>query len=337
MALLPKRKFSVDFINRLPYLPMPTIFDTLHEELFNSKCTKEGEAFERIATLAMSIACPDADFSHDSKVRGEFSKSLYQIDVHQKKNGALTFGEAKDYTGRGKEGAKVGRPDLQKLGGALPDVEAERGVFYSATGYTREAMKYASAATNIVGVPIDLMHIRPSIESDMDGRIQKIVLTITSQTPVFSKATWTPIVTPAGDRVLKALLKEEQEHIAINLRVDFFYDSKGSIKASIEDLSRLICVNNDFGSDLAHASFHLPNHYIKVGEIFAEISGLEYSVPFSIKTEKLEIITNDEPKILLRAEDGSINKIITDKQLKEMKFDDSGMVIRPNPSILKKT
>ena len=149
---------------------MPTEFDDMYEQLFGERCSKEGEAFERLAAVATAILFPGSDVSHDQRLRGQFSKSLYQVDVLRKVSGITVFGEAKDYTARGNSGGKVGRNDLQKLGGALPDVGADSGVFFSATDYTREARRYAHAAQDIVGQAIEQRHDRRSAIDGMPGR-----------------------------------------------------------------------------------------------------------------------------------------------------------------------
>jgi hypothetical protein len=100
---------------------------------------------------------------HDAKLRGQFSKTLYQLDVHHQPNPGemATMGEAKDYSDRG---AKVGRGDLQKLAGALPDLaEVKGGAFFSATGFTSPAKKYAEAASTLTGgKDISLYELTPS-------------------------------------------------------------------------------------------------------------------------------------------------------------------------------
>ncbi|MCH8622829.1 restriction endonuclease [Undibacterium sp. TS12] len=307
---------------------MPTKFDELYQKLFNSTCTKEGAAFERLAAAITSIVFPDADVAHDQKLRGQFSKSLYQIDVLRQESGEKIFGEAKDYTERGEAGGKVGRPDLQKLGGALPDIGAQRGVFYSATDYTREAKKYADAAKDIVGVPIDLLHIRPSVESDKDGRIQKIVINFACHFPNYENAKWTPIFTEGGRAVLQKLADEtESGSLICHLRVKDFLDHSGKLKNSIQELTAG-GFGNDFDSDLAHGCFLLPSHYIEIHGKLVEIFGIEYSVPFIMETKIIEIVTEGEPQILVKAENGTIDKLITDKQLQKIKFDDIGNVVR---------
>jgi Restriction endonuclease len=302
---------------------MPTVFDDLYEQIFGSRCTKEGEAFERISAVVACILAPNADVSHDQKLRGQFSKSLYQVDVLRQESGEKIFGEAKDYTDRGGSGGKVGRPDLQKLAGALPDVGADRGVFYSATDYTREARKYASAAENIVGVPIDLMHVCPSVESDADGRIKKIILGVSILLPDYDRARWNPIFTPEGQATLTA----GGTAVDVHMTLDRFFDADGNEKLTVHDLTE-----GGFGDCLGQAEtkgcFCLPGHYIKYGERLAEVHGLEYSMPFLTEKQTVEIVTTGAPKILVRAEDGTVNKLIMDEQLRRMQFDANGNVVR---------
>lgn len=61
-------------------------------------------------------------------------------------------------------GEKVGRDDIQKLNGALVDLDAfHRGVFVSATDYTKPAIEYAMASEKMPhGKPIDLYQVRNS-------------------------------------------------------------------------------------------------------------------------------------------------------------------------------
>jgi len=118
----------------------------------------------------------DGASQHDARIRGQFSKTLYQLDVrHRSADGKITMGEAKDYSALG---TKVGRGDLQKLGGALPDLrEVDAGAFFSATGYTKPAKQYASAATSITGgKAISLYEIDVSTEEDEKGIVKAIVI-----------------------------------------------------------------------------------------------------------------------------------------------------------------
>lgn len=307
---------------------MRTVFDQLYEELFGRTCTKDGEAFERLSAAVTAIVFPDADVAHNQKLRGQISQSLYQIDVLRVEAGKRSFGEAKDYTERGEDGGKVGRGDLQKLGGALPDVDADRGVFYSATDYTREAKRYASAAQGIVGRPIDLMHIRPSVARDLNGRIGKLVLRITTRTADLENAKWMPIPTPAGNATLQAMRRASVEHeLRVDLRVERFVDAMGAEKVSVRDLTST-GLWDGADDDVAQGCLLLPDHFLEVENQLVEIRGLEYMIPYTIEVRTVEVVSDGEPKILVRSEDGTVNKLVTDGQLQGLEFDDSGSVKR---------
>lgn len=303
---------------------MPTVFDQLYEQLFGTKCTKEGEAFERIAAAVTQIIFPHADVAHNQKLRGKFSKSLYQIDVLRQESGQPVLGEAKDYTERGDSGGKVGRPDLQKLAGALPDVGADQGVFYSATDFSREARKYAAAAQQIVGARIDLMHVRPSVAQDEQGRINKIVLNMHITVPDYSNAQWEPVITEAGKAALVATNQKDGEY---NLLVDTFYDQAGATLVTIQTLTSQGFSDAD-SDGVSRGEFALPSHYLNIFGASIEVSALRYAVPMLMSVESIEIVAEGTPMILVKDENGKINKLITDKQLQGLEFDENGN-IRP--------
>ena len=115
---------------------MSSSIDILFEQLFGYKPKKSGEAYEIISAAVMKLFNKNCKVSHDEELRGTFSNTLYQIDVLLEHQSKKEMGEAKDYTVQGK---KVGREDLQKLGGALVDLdEVSGGIFFSATDYTKQ-------------------------------------------------------------------------------------------------------------------------------------------------------------------------------------------------------
>jgi hypothetical protein len=93
---------------------MASPIEQLYLSIYGELPQKSGTAFERLASIAMYLL-EGGKVRHDAKLRGQFSKTLYQLDVHHQPDDGdkATMGEAKDYSDRG---AKVGRGDLQKLG-----------------------------------------------------------------------------------------------------------------------------------------------------------------------------------------------------------------------------
>ncbi|WP_046226984.1 hypothetical protein [Paenibacillus dauci] len=84
---------------------MTSKIDILFEELFGFKPKKSGEAYEKISAAVMKLLYKDSKVTHDEKLKGEFSDTLYQIDVMLEDESKKRMGEAKDYTVKG---AKVG-------------------------------------------------------------------------------------------------------------------------------------------------------------------------------------------------------------------------------------
>ena len=254
---------------------------------------------------------------HDKKIRGQFSQSLYQIDVLAQDQDSTVVGEAKDYTERD---AKVGRDDLQKLGGALGDLPVSEGAFFSATDYTKPARLYAQGSEDINQKPINLYHLRPSSSDDEKGRIKSIHIEIHLITPGFDNAKYTVEFTKDGIQVVKRL---QEQRKPTPRRMDKIYHSDGTVYITVPELT------SNIGGDYerAYGSFWLPNGYIKVDDLMIPIKGITYDIPLTDTVEELVITANGEAKLLVRAEDGSTDKLITDEDLKKVSFDENNEAI----------
>lgn len=300
--------------------------DKIFEEIFGYIPSKKGAAYERLAAIAAHFI-NGGDVKHDDRLRGEFSKTLYQIDVHQKTSVGSSMCEAKDYSDRNE---KVGRGDLQKLGGALPDLtEINNGSFFSATGYTAPAKKYAKAASSITGgKPISLYELRPSTELDEQGTIKTIVINLHIQRPHPEQANWVPHLTEKGRNSLKAMLQEGEERRERQTNLVYFYDKNGNKILSLMELTSHGYgeINNE--TNRAKGCFLLKNKFININGILAEINGLEYDVPFSIHTRQIRITDDSEHRFVLSNEDGDILSFLRDSQLRTYGFDDSGNLIK---------
>lgn len=299
---------------------MPSPIDELYRSIYGELPEKPGTAFERLAAAAWKLLNRDAHVAHDTRIRGEISKSLYQIDMEAADDEGRHVGEAKDYTDRK---AKVGRPDLQKLGGALPDMDVDAGNFFSATGYTKPAQQYASAAENIVGKKIDLYHLREVVKKDMEGRIKKIILQIHIMSPAYERSTFTPVWTPDGTKLLRELVASGTIHNELQLRIHDILCSDGSVLATIPELTSLGfggCVTEDKAS----GSWNLPGGHVEVHEHLTPIHGITYEVAFDQDIEELSIEANGKATLLLRSQDGSVDRILQDVDLKRVIFDKDG-------------
>lgn len=301
--------------------------DEIFKEIFGEAPNKAGIAYEMLACIAEHLMS-QGDVKHDDKIRGVFSNSLYQIDILSEDGSDKSMGEAKDYTIQNK---KVGRGDMQKLGGALPDLpDINKGKFFSATGYTAPAKKYAAASENFPsGKPIEIFEFRPSTKRDEEGTIQTIVIHLHFIIPHPQRAKWKPHLTEAGIEACKVLVAEGETEYQNRLNLEKFYDCSGNEILSVQELTSQNYgeVNSDTKS--AHGSFVLKDHYIYIDSVLAELKGLEYEVPHGEVHETMEITDNSKCRFVLKGSSGEIIRFITDEQIKGYGFDANGNLVAP--------
>lgn len=230
--------------------------------------------------------------------------------------------EAKDYSARD---GKVGRGDLQKLGGALPDIaDVGSGAFFSATGYTGPARKYAEQASNIVGKPINLFELRPSFTKDEDGFIRTIVIQLHILRPLTHAAKFEPVFTEEGRQALRALYDAGSIPETHSMRLESFLDSSGAQKLSLYELTMSGYADPDPVSLISKGSFSLDGLFIKVGTGLIGVERLEYEMPYETEVRVLTIGGEDEPKLTLADGAGTILRLLPQSLLRQYKFDAEG-------------
>ncbi|WP_444914675.1 hypothetical protein [Microbulbifer sp. TRSA007] len=297
--------------------------DRIFQEIFGYSPSKRGTAYEMLSCVAEHLM-NEGEITHDKRLRGNFSQTLYQIDVLSECESGKSMGEAKDYTTKDEP---VGRGDLQKLGGALPDLsEVVDGKFFSATGYTAPAKQYAKAAQNFPnGKPIHLYEFRPSTELDEEGTIKTVRIGMHFIIPRPERGSWHPHFTEKG----KEELLEGKNVVKYQLLVDRFYDEKGKNILSLQDLTSGGYGEMNQETKCAHGCFLLPNHFIATSSALIELRGLEYKIPLSEFSQTLEITDDSMARFVIKNSNGDIIRFITDDQIKQYKFSDDGELIAP--------
>lgn len=310
---------------------MPSPIDEIFRQIFGYLPTKRGAAFERLAAIALHLLEEEGVVQHDARLRGSFSDTLYQIDVHHVTPKGATMGEAKDYT---EQNEKVGRGDLQKLAGALPDLDSvHAGAFFSATGYTGPAKKYAQAAANLTGGKgIVLYELKPSTETDEEGFIKTIIINIHFVTPLRWKAKFQPHFTAKGCAALKALIPKGAERCQVQMLLEEFFDCGGNKISSIFELTSKGYGDIDQSTQKATGCFLLRDHFIRVSGIMVEISGIEYEMPFEYSTREIRITDDIEHRFVISDENGNPLRILPDKILQQFSFDEKGCLAGPKIS-----
>jgi hypothetical protein len=296
--------------------------DDVFESLFGFRPKKRGAGFEMLVAAAVKIVRPGTQVLHDQRLRGEQSGTDYQLDAVII-GSEQTMVEAKDYT----EAAKpVGRADVQKLAGALPDLEPERGALASATGFTEPAVKYAAATEGgTLGKRIGLLHVRPTVERDNEGRVKTIVIRLTINQDQYMQGKITPVISEETKRTLNELARDAP----IQLPVDKFYRPDGSESCQVSDLGRRFgrVAKREAGVATGRYVFPEPT-FVRTGSgVLVAFEGFEFEAPILSVTEQIIIEATGTPRILVKEEGGSVNTLVTEEQLAQVRFSEGGEVL----------
>jgi Restriction endonuclease len=289
---------------------MNSEFDEIFQRLYGFKPTKQGASYELLVAAVLKIIRGDLTIKANQFVEGVYSEEKYQIDALL--DGIKTAVEAKDYSIQDK---KVGRPDVTKLAGALQDLPCETGIVVSATEFSRQAKKFAEATKNSPsGKPIDLYHVRQSVEADEEGRIKTIIVDLHISVLDQDNVRFHPVFSPEGMRFLKERYKEGEQ---VQAFVYEFYRADGSMLITLADLS----INLQQDRKAPYGSW-IPSEpaYLRIGDTLAEISELQYHLPRRIMTYQIKIEAEGKAELLMKTEDGKINKLIRDVDLKRITF-----------------
>jgi len=296
--------------------------DELFFEIYGYYPPKAGQAYELIVGAAFKLLFGN-EVKYDERVRGKYSDTVYQLDgqINEAFNSSMV--EVKDYTIDEK---KVGRGDLQKLQGALTDLDVSKGIFASATDFSTPAKKYAdSTIENPMQKQIDLFHIRQSTEEDEEGRIKKIVINISMHSPDYKNGKYNFCWTDEGCAMIE---KNELVGKEITMDVDRFYDYNGNILTTLSEITKLNQPMTTFEEGyIAKATWVLKNAYWKYDQQLYGIKGVTYAIPFTCSKNEIIIEGGGEPKIYFKSQNGEIDTLITDEQLKKVRFEDGRVQI----------
>ena len=294
--------------------------DELFFELYGFYPNKAGQAYEMLVSAAFKLLF-DKEVEYDQRLRGDYSGTVYQLDGLIKTDKETEMVEAKDYT---IDNRKVGRGDLQKLQGALSDLPTEKGIFASATGFTKPSSKYADGVKkNPTTKPIELFEIRPSTEEDENGRIKKIIINMSIHIPDYKKGKFQPIFTKKG------LEKAKQKKIInkpIEMRLENFFNEQGNVIITLHELTTKYPPGTTWGKNYIAKACWIIDGYLEIESELYQIKGIQYEIPYSVREEQIIIEGGGNPKIYIKSHSGEINKLITDEDLKKVKFKDEKVI-----------
>lgn len=299
--------------------------DELFEEIFGQKPSKRGKGFEMLTGAVLKIINEARDVTHDVKRLGLYSSDFYQIDVLVDDNQEMLFVEAKDYS---ETNNKTGRGDAQKLAGALNNLNIDKGLLVSATGFTKPTIQYSkSTKLNPNAKEINLCLLRPTINEDTKNLILEIVVNAFIQSMDESKSKTNILINPTSLKQTEEEWKAEGvKEGYYETRINEFFDKTGKHIAYVSEIITTKLPYNDKGE---HKGVWRPNEetYVKIMGKLLKIDGVEYE--FAYITNKIDnfVHIKEEPVLTVKSEDLNIDYIITKRQLSGIIFESDGNII----------
>src|SRR5690606_41246809 len=148
------------------------------------------------------------------------------------------------------------------------------------------------------------------------------VINLVMITPDYNHGTFNPVWTK--DRIEK-LRYEIGEHQPISLQIDRFYTSEGVIDCLMRDFTyhnQPITIN--IHDEHAEGCWLLHEKYVRINNGLYELKGIEYKIPYKRNSSSFTVEGDGIPRVLIKSEDGTINKLLTDSELRKYTFDNDG-------------
>jgi len=287
--------------------------DDFFFSLYGFYPTKAGQAYELLTNAALMLIKGESEASYDQYVKGKYSGQVYQLDGII---GEISI-EAKDHTIKNE---KVKRTEVQNQEGGLIDLPFSGGIFASATGYTKNAKKYASGTIiNPTAKKIELYTIRPSNIVDENGRVTTVIFEVIITALNFRAAKIIPLYTREGYANMGKLFPTGQ----VSLKVDAIYNYDGSVFLTMEDWTGSLSKEYTLydGKEEISGDAKFEEKYLKINEQLIKIRGISYVIPIQKATGEIKVQQEGKACLYVKSEDGKVDTLLTDVQMKNVVFD----------------
>jgi hypothetical protein len=142
----------------------------------------------------------------------------------------------------------------------------------------------------------------------------------------FKKALVTPIFTKDGYSTMGKMFPEGK----ISIKIDAIYNTDGSIFISMEDWTYSLNSEYNLKEEITEITgkADFDDKCIKVNSQLIGIQGINYKVPIQKSTEKFEIQKDGKSCLYVKNEDGTVDTLLSDIQMKSVKFDGEKKEVR---------
>jgi len=116
----------------------------------------------------------------------------------------------------------------------------------------------------------------------------------------------------------------------VSLKMDTIYNYDGSVFLSIGDWTKSLNYEYtlDDGKEEITGEAKFNGKYLKINEHLIELQGISYIVPIQKSKEKFKIQQDGNACLYVKNEDGTVDTLLTDIQMKNVVFDNDTKRIR---------
>lgn len=302
---------------------LQTNMDEYFETIFGYKPKKRETGYELLVGAVLKLLNATQDVTHNVIQEGKYSKDKYQIDALVKNKFATIFIECKDYTERNKP---TQRADVQKLAGALNNLDINAGILVSATGFTKPAVQYSeSTKLNPNAKEIELFLIRPSTEKDTEGIMLSLCVSLDLETIDHENSKVIPImdIEKVQEILKRNGYKAGEQYNAITNRL---LKSDGTLYKYISEIVNDKTINPSVNG-ISSGEFYFDEDVFACiyGELI-QVDKLVYEIRHKVKNIPEFIKIKDKAVLVVKSQDGQIDRIITERQLKSIVFNTDGTI-----------
>ena len=122
------------------------------------------------------------------------------------------------------------------------------------------------------------------------------------------------------------LITDGYENKQVEMRLEHFFDKEGNIVLTLHDLTSKYAPGTTWEEGYVAKGCWIINAYMKIEEKFYEMKGLYYEISDLIGKQEIVIEGGGKPCIYIKSHTGEINKLITDKDLKKVKFNNGKII-----------
>ena len=298
--------------------------DEYFEQIFGYKPKKQGTGYELLVAAVLKILNNAQDVTHNVQQSGLYSKDKYQIDALISNKLATIFVECKDNIEKSKP---TPRADIQKLAGALNNLDINMGILASSTGFTKPTIQYSeSTKVNPNAKEIDLFLVRPSKNEDTEGLIMSICVSLDILTIDYENSKVIPIM---DSEQVQKILKEQGYKAGDKFMVSssILFREDGSIYKYISEIANDKNFNKPDEDGICRGSFYFDEKvFISLYKHLVEVKRLDYEIVHKVVHHPEFVKIEDKALLKVESQDKQIDRIITEKQLKSVVFNDDGTI-----------